>query len=87
MGEQVGWQGLLANIKNEAPRYAHMLPQLPRLLHQALERTGGSDDSQLLARLLEEQKATNNLLRVAMWFTGGFLASIVLMQLWSLLDY
>ena len=37
MNEQVGWRGLLDRLKNEAPRYAQLLPELPRLLHQALQ--------------------------------------------------
>lgn len=37
MSEQVGWRGLLDNIKREAPQLATILPALPRLLHQALQ--------------------------------------------------
>ena len=36
MSEQVGWRGLLRNIKHEAPYWTNTLPQLPRLLHRAL---------------------------------------------------
>jgi hypothetical protein len=36
MKEQVGWEGLVERLKNEAPRYVHLLPELPRLLHAAL---------------------------------------------------
>ena len=39
MNEQVGWRGLVERLKNEAPRYAQLLPELPRLLHQALQRS------------------------------------------------
>jgi len=83
MSEQMGWQGLWANLKNEAPRYAHMLPQLPRLVHQALTNIADPADPSVLAQLLDEQKKTNALLRVMMWFVGGFLGGIILMQLWS----
>ena len=38
MVKQVGWEGLLANAKREAPHLAKMLPQWPRLVTQALER-------------------------------------------------
>jgi hypothetical protein len=37
MLEQVGMRGLWARIKREAPRYAKMLPELPRLIHHNLE--------------------------------------------------
>ncbi len=36
MSEQVGWRGFLNALKTEAPNYATLLPQLPRLLHQSL---------------------------------------------------
>jgi ubiquinone biosynthesis protein len=36
MNEQIGWRGLMDRLKHEAPRYAQMLPELPRLVHQAL---------------------------------------------------
>ena len=36
MREQIGLKGLLRTLRNEAPRWATMLPQLPRLLHRAL---------------------------------------------------
>src|SRR5690606_28294568 len=36
MQEQVGWRALLVQLKREAPRYAKLLPELPRLLHHNL---------------------------------------------------
>jgi ubiquinone biosynthesis protein len=36
MNQQVGWQALLQQLQDEAPRYAKLLPELPRLLHDAL---------------------------------------------------
>lgn len=83
MAEQMGWQGLWQNLKNEAPRYSQILPQLPRLVHQALSRTAADPQPQLLNQLLQEQRSTNALLRVIVWSVGGFFAAIVLMQLWS----
>ncbi len=38
MAEQVGWRGLLDRIRQEAPYWSTVLPQLPRLVHQALAR-------------------------------------------------
>ena len=64
MSEQVGWRGLTEKLRAEAPRYSHIFPQLPRLLHQALSQAAeGNQQDQLLAKLLTEQKATNRLLR------------------------
>ncbi len=63
MNEQIGWRGLVERLKNEAPRYAQLLPELPRLLHRALERQGAPAESPALLMLLAEQRRTNRLLR------------------------
>jgi ubiquinone biosynthesis protein len=36
MAEQMGWRGLMRHVAEEAPDWARILPQLPRLLHRAL---------------------------------------------------
>ncbi len=36
MNEQVGWRGWLESFKQEAPQWAKIAPQVPRLLHAAL---------------------------------------------------
>jgi ubiquinone biosynthesis protein len=53
MSEQLGWRGLVATLKNEAPRWATILPELPRLLHQSLQP---KDDSVLLEELRQYQR-------------------------------
>jgi ubiquinone biosynthesis protein len=63
MNKQVGWAGLIERMKNEAPRYVQLLPELPRLLHQALQPRNGSQERALEA-LLAEQRHTNGLLRL-----------------------
>ena len=35
MNEQIGWRALVTNLQAEAPKWAALLPQLPRLAHQA----------------------------------------------------
>ena len=40
MNEQVGWDGLIARMRDEAPFLARTLPRVPRLVHRAL-----SDDA------------------------------------------
>ena len=37
MDEQIGWRGVVRQMRHEAPLWAGMLPQLPRLVHRALE--------------------------------------------------
>ena len=83
MSEQIGWRGLWQHLKNEAPRFNQLLPQLPRLAHQALQSRVEQDQKQaeVLQRLLAEQRRTNLLLGVIVYFGGGLLGGIVLMQL------
>jgi ubiquinone biosynthesis protein len=87
MAEQIGWQGVWANLKNEAPHFAHIFPQLPRLVHQVLSRVSESNEPLMMAQLLDEQKTTNLLLKAIIWVAGGFLGGLVLMQLWSFFMY
>ena len=89
MNQQIGWRGLLDRLKAEAPRYSSILPQLPRLIHQALTHTiqpPPQDNSQIEA-LLEEQRRTNRLLGIAVYGGGGLLAGILLARLWSSLRH
>ncbi len=37
MDEQIGWRGVVKQLRHEAPQWAGMIPQLPRLVHRALE--------------------------------------------------
>lgn len=62
MSEQVGWRGVLRSLAQEAPYWAAMLPQLPRLLHRALteDRVGPLRDS--LQRLADESERRNDML-------------------------
>jgi ubiquinone biosynthesis protein len=50
MREQIGLKGLLRTLRNEAPRWATMLPQLPRLAHRAL----AGDRIERIERLLDD---------------------------------
>jgi len=82
MNEQVGWRGLIDKLKAEAPRYSHIFPQLPRLAHQALSRASEQSHSdEMLAALLSEQRSTNTLLRVIIYFGGGLFAGVIAAQL------
>jgi ubiquinone biosynthesis protein len=69
MDAQVGWRGLVARLEHEAPRYAQLLPELPRLLHQALRPR--EEHQQLFAELLAEQRRTNRLLQGLLYFVAG----------------
>jgi len=80
MQEQVGWRGLLERLKNEAPRYVQLLPELPRLVHRALQRRGDSDPA-VLEALLNEQRRTNRMLRGVIYGGVGFVLGVLAMQL------
>jgi len=80
MNEQVGWRGLLERFKNEAPRYAKLLPELPRLLHQNLER-GDVGLRRDLAAILHEQRKTNRTMTAALWVGMGFVMGLLVAQL------
>ena len=79
MNDQVGWRGLVTRLKNEAPRYVQLLPELPRLLHQALQPRSDVDQKAISA-LLFEQRRTNRLLQAIVCVAFGFLFGVVVMQ-------
>ena len=80
MNRQIGWRGLFERLQHEAPHYAQLLPELPRLLHRAL-RQSAADETQALRALLSEQQRTNRLLQGLVWGVLGFVSGAVLMQL------
>jgi ubiquinone biosynthesis protein len=77
MNEQIGWRGLMDRLKHEAPRYAQMLPELPRLVHQALGQQARPQDSAALLALLAEQRRTNALLQGLLWAVVGFVGGLL----------
>jgi ubiquinone biosynthesis protein len=81
MNEQVGWRALTRRLKAEAPRYAQMLPELPRLLHGALQQQAQPADSPALLALLAEQRRTNRLLQTLLWLAAGFVVGLLLTRL------
>jgi ubiquinone biosynthesis protein len=79
MLEQVGPQKLLDELKSQAPRYAKLLPELPRLLHDYL-RKGQAHDRQALDVLITEQRRTNRLLQAIIYGGIGFALGLIAMQ-------
>ncbi|MEW6165773.1 MAG: ubiquinone biosynthesis regulatory protein kinase UbiB [Pseudomonadota bacterium] len=66
MTEQIGWRGLINHVKKEGPQWATLLPQLPRLAHQALTRINERETAAAeIARLKEEATASRQLARAA----------------------
>ena len=83
MNDQIGWRGLIERVKAEAPHYNKLLPQLPRLAHQALMQIAHprEDNSALLTALLAEQRRTNRFLAVVTFFGVGLVIGLLLMRL------
>ncbi|HVK94945.1 MAG TPA: ubiquinone biosynthesis regulatory protein kinase UbiB [Noviherbaspirillum sp.] len=90
MNEQLGWRGLMTRLKEEAPHYNKMIPQLPRLVHQALSAHIDEvprQNAELLKQLLNEQRRTNRLLGFTVYFGGGLVGGLIITQVlirWSI---
>jgi ubiquinone biosynthesis protein len=59
MDEQIGWQGFAKSLREEAPQWAMVLPQLPRLVHEALARDPLAKLQPGFELLLAEQRKRN----------------------------
>ena len=80
MLEQMGPQRLWRELRAEAPHYAKLIPELPRLLHDAL-RPRPRDQQYALRELLEAQHRTNRLLQSIIYGGLGFVLGLLVMQL------
>ena len=80
MLNQMGPQRLLNDLKAEAPHYAKLLPELPRLLHNYLRHPPGQQEQRELRELLKEQKRTNQLLQSLVYGGVGFVLGLLVMQ-------
>jgi len=86
MLEQIGPQRLWKQLKDEAPRLAKMLPEIPRLVHAFLQRDQDEERRQLMD-LIRMQQRTNRTLQAILLLALGFFAGMVLTALlgvWSL---
>ncbi|MEY4253211.1 MAG: hypothetical protein RLZZ566_681 [Pseudomonadota bacterium] len=86
MLEQIGPQRLWKQLKDEAPRLAKMLPEIPRLVHAFLQRDHEEERRQLMD-LIRMQQRTNRTLQAILLLALGFFAGMVLTALlgvWSL---
>jgi ubiquinone biosynthesis protein len=79
MMDQVGPQKLWAQLKSEAPRYAKLLPELPRLVHDFLRHRQSAPAADL-QRLIEAQTRTQRLLFRVLWGGLGFILGLIAMQ-------
>ena len=80
MLEQMGPQRFWRELQAEAPRYAKLIPELPRLVYSFLQQKNGSDP-QLVQELLREQRRTNRLLQGLVYGGLGFVLGMLAMQI------
>jgi ubiquinone biosynthesis protein len=85
MNEQVGWRGMVERLRAEAPRFAHIFPQLPRLIHRALEQTTELEvnDSALLRELMKHQRRTNRVLIFVSSLLGILFSAVAITYLYG----
>jgi ubiquinone biosynthesis protein len=77
MAEQVGWRGFVERVRQEAPYWSTIFPQLPRLVHQALARQAQSHADEDIAALLREERRRNRLLAVIAVLLGAIVAVLL----------
>ena len=78
MNDQVGWPAFNKQLMKEAPRFAQLIPELPRLLHDALKQQARRGGDAELRALVRELRSTNRLLAGLLWGAAGFAAGVVL---------
>jgi ubiquinone biosynthesis protein len=85
MAEQVGWRGMVERLRDEAPRFAKILPQFPRLMHQVLHKRAHSDldIGDLMYKLVENQRRTNRLLALLAGVTAFAVVGMVAMHVFG----
>ncbi len=81
MNEQIGWRALVKNLQAEAPKWAILLPQLPRLAHHALNENRLAQLESGLTLMLRQQHARNRWLGTI----AALLATLTLTALYFIL--
>ncbi|MCU0840255.1 MAG: ubiquinone biosynthesis regulatory protein kinase UbiB, partial [Thiobacillaceae bacterium] len=77
MSEQVGWRGWLERLREEAPYWGMVIPQLPRLAHQALRGDHLVRLETGMELMLREQRRRNRWLMAI----AALLAAMLFLQL------
>ena len=80
MLDQIGPKRVWRELKDQAPYYAKMLPDLPRLLHGYLQQRPIDDLRRELKDLAEQQRRTNWLLQRIIYGGLGFMLGLIAMQ-------
>jgi ubiquinone biosynthesis protein len=86
MMDQVGPQKLWQELRDQAPRYAKILPELPHMIHKYLRHERGimkRDADELMAEL----KKTNRLIQTAIYGAMGFAIGLLVMEVLVRMHY
>jgi ubiquinone biosynthesis protein len=78
MNEQMGWRALVKNLQTEAPKWATLLPQLPRLLHARLSDPQTPNQDARIDALMRSQRNLLGLSLLALAVALGSLGWIAL---------
>ena len=76
MQEQIGFRALRKVFAKESERWAQTLPQVPRLLHQALTKAARVDTGEIQKQIFELQRSHQQM-RQAFWFMAGLLLAVL----------
>ncbi|MGE4241822.1 ubiquinone biosynthesis regulatory protein kinase UbiB [Ramlibacter sp.] len=79
MVDQIGPRRLFDELRDQAPRYAKILPDLPRLLYTYLQR-GHDDGRGELLEMLRDERRANRRLRGVVYLGLGFALGLLAMQ-------
>ena len=71
---------MLEQLKAEAPRYAKLIPELPRLMHEFLKVRSEPALNEEVLKLLKETRQTQSTMLRVMWMAVGFVVGMLAMQ-------
>ncbi|SEA07610.1 ubiquinone biosynthesis regulatory protein kinase UbiB [Nitrosospira multiformis] len=77
MAEQLGWRGLSRRLRKEATSWAVIMPQFPRLMHQALTEIRTSALEEKMDQFILEKKRETRRLTI-------FIVLLIIVILWHL---
>lgn len=78
MSEQISWRGLVSHIQKEAPNWATMLPEFPRLIHYHLNQERAQVLEDRLTELVTQEKKQSRLLALL----AALLAALLFAQVY-----
>ena len=76
MQEQIGFKALRRSLMKESERWAQTLPQIPRLVHQALTHAG-QEKQQLVQQQIAALERQQREIRQMLWFVIGLMLAML----------